>query len=120
VHGLVVTPPGGGTVIALVQAAELWASTAKTGRTVLTGRWGGCRVLVIENDQVAGDGKPTHWLMLGDAEHGRQPAPARRVDQAAGDGAGAGPDFLYKDTRAGDDGPGFFHEDTRPRAGDDR
>ena len=89
-------------MIALVQAAGLWASTAKTGRTVLAGRWGGCRVLVIENDRATeADGEPTHLLMLGDAEHGRQPEPAQRVDQDAGDGT-----------------PGIFYTDNaRPRAG---
>ncbi len=77
----------------LVKAAELWASTAKTGRPILEGRWGGVRVLVTENDRATGaEGEPTHLLWLGDAEHGRQ-----RVGQVAGDKAGAGPGFIYTD-----------------------
>jgi hypothetical protein len=62
-------------VSALIKAAKLWSKTSgKTGKNYLTGRWGGCRVLVFENDQ-EGDGEPTHWLMLGDAEEGRQGEP---------------------------------------------
>ena len=34
----------------LIKAAKLWAKvSARTGATYLTGRWGGCRVLVFEN-----------------------------------------------------------------------
>ena len=81
-------------MIALVKAAELWASTAKTGRPVLEGRWGGCRILVIENDRATGAaGEPSHLLMLGDAEHGRPLA--QRVDQDAGDGTA---EFFYTGT----------------------
>ena len=52
-------------------------------------------MLVIENDRATeADGEPTHLLMLGDAEHGRQPEPAQRVDQDAGDGTA---EFFYTD-----------------------
>ncbi len=89
-------------MMTLVKAAELWASTAKTGCTVLSGRWGGCRVLVMPNDRATGaEGEPTHLLWLGDAEHGRQ-----RVDQVAGDKAGAGPGYLYTDNARAREGGG--------------
>jgi len=62
----------------LIKAAKLWQRTsAKTGKVYYTGRWGGCRVLVFENDK-EGEGEPTHWLMLGDAEQGAQPKGERR------------------------------------------
>jgi hypothetical protein len=88
-------------VTGLIKTAKLWAKTSeKSGRSYLTGRWGGCRVLVFENDKT-GDGEPTHWLMLGDAEQGQQPgrlpAPAQRR-------AWSGP-------AAGDSAAEFFHED---------
>ena len=52
-------------------------------------------MLVIENDRATeADGEPTHLLMLGDAEHGRQPEPAQRVDQGAGDSAA---EFFHED-----------------------
>ena len=66
-------------MIQLVRAAELWATTSKTACTVLQGRWGGCRIVVMPNDQATGAaGEPTHLLWLGDAEHGRQSVPAQR------------------------------------------
>jgi hypothetical protein len=57
----------------LIRAAKLWAKTStKTGATYYVGRMGGCRVLVMENTKRDGDGEPTHWLMLGDAEQGEK------------------------------------------------
>src|SRR3954447_4190128 len=38
------------TDLPLIKAAKLWAKvSARTGAAYLTGRWGGCRVLVFEN-----------------------------------------------------------------------
>ena len=57
------------TDLPLIKAAKLWAKvSAQTGATYLTGRLGGCRVLVMENRDRQGEQDPTHWLMLGDAE----------------------------------------------------
>ena len=82
-------------MIQLVRAAELWATTSKTGCTVLQGRWGGCRIVVMPNDQATGaEGELSHLLMLGDAEHGRQPMPTQQVDQGAGDKT---PGIFYTD-----------------------
>jgi hypothetical protein len=78
---------GFGVVSGLIKTAKLWARTSeKSGRTYLTGRWGGCRVLVFENDK-EGDGEPTHWLMLGDADRGssrRRPGAGRGTPGSAG------------------------------------
>jgi hypothetical protein len=53
----------------LLKAARLWAKTSqKTGRTYYVGRWGGCRVLILENDRREGEDGNTHWLLLGEAE----------------------------------------------------
>ena len=62
----------------LIKAAKLWAKvSARTGATYLTGRWGGCRVLVFENLERASEAEPSHFLFLGEA--GEWPVP----DQAA-------------------------------------
>jgi hypothetical protein len=63
---------------ALLKAAKLWAKTSqKTGRTYYVGRWGGCRVLILENDRREGEDGNTHWLLLGEAEP-YQPQEGRR------------------------------------------
>jgi hypothetical protein len=58
---------------ALIKATDLWAKTSgKTGRQYLTGRLGALRVLIFENAD-AGEGDPTHLLMLGEAEQRQAP-----------------------------------------------
>jgi hypothetical protein len=53
----------------LLKAARLWAKTSqKTGKTHYVGRWGGCRVLIMENDRREGEDENSHWLLLGEAE----------------------------------------------------
>jgi hypothetical protein len=53
----------------LLKAARLWAKTSqKTGKTYYVGRWGGCRVLILENDRRESEDGNTHWLLLGEAE----------------------------------------------------
>jgi hypothetical protein len=71
----------------LIRAAKLWAKTSqKTGATYYVGWMGGCRVLVMENRDRQGDGDPTHFLLLGDAEAG--PAqPEQRPQEPARDDA---------------------------------
>ena len=54
------------TDLSLIKAAKLWA-------TYLTGRWGGCRVLVFENLERASEAEPSHFLFLGEA--GEWPLP---------------------------------------------
>ena len=62
----------------LIKAAKLWAKvSARTGAAYLTGRWGGCRVLVFENLERASEAEPSHFLFLGEA--GEWPHP----DQAS-------------------------------------
>src|SRR3954447_3845725 len=68
----------------LIKAAKLWAKTsAKTGATYYVGRMGGCRLLVMENRDAGGEGEPTHWLLIGDAEAGQQPKPEQRPEAVA-------------------------------------
>src|SRR5690349_4474901 len=58
----------------LIKAAKLRAKvSARTGATYLTGRWGGCRVLVFENLERASEAEPSHFLFLGEA--GEWPVP---------------------------------------------
>jgi hypothetical protein len=53
----------------LLKAARLWAKTSqRTGKTYYVGRWGGCRVLILENDRRESEDGNTHWLLLGEAE----------------------------------------------------
>jgi hypothetical protein len=53
----------------LLKAARLWVKTSqKTGKTYYVGRWGGCRVLILENDRRESEDGNTHWLLLGEAE----------------------------------------------------
>ena len=64
------------TDLPLIKAAKLWAKvSARTGATYLTGRWGGCRVLVFENLERASEAEPSHFLFLGEA--GEWPVPDR-------------------------------------------
>ena len=77
-------PPS--TDLPLIKAAKLWAKVSqRTGATYLTGRWGGCRVLVFENLERASEAEPSHFLFLGEA--GEWPVP----DQAAAPAAVAEP-----------------------------
>ena len=56
------------TDLPLIKAAKLWAKvSARTGAAYLTGRWGGCRVLVFENLERQSDAEPSHFLFLGEA-----------------------------------------------------
>ena len=56
------------TDLPLIKAAKLWAKvSARTGATYLTGRWGGCRVLVFENLERTSEAEPSHFLFLGEA-----------------------------------------------------
>src|SRR5687767_1948618 len=62
----------------LIQAAKLWQKTSASGRTYLTGRMGGLRVLVFENGRRTDEADPTHFLMIGaaDTDAPRKPATA--------------------------------------------
>ena len=62
------------TDVPLIKAAKLWARVSvRTGATYLTGRWGGCRVLVFENLERKSEAEPSHFLFLGEA--GEWPIP---------------------------------------------
>src|SRR4051794_24853146 len=75
-HGGGPTRGGDVTDLPLIKAAKLWAKvSARTGAVYLTGRWGGCRVLVFENLERASEAEPSHFLFLGEA--GEWPHPDR-------------------------------------------
>jgi hypothetical protein len=58
----------------LIKATKLWAKVSqRTGAAYLTGRWGGCRVLVFENLERTSEAEPSHFLFLGEA--GEWPVP---------------------------------------------
>src|SRR3954454_5591594 len=91
------SPTRGGAVpdLPLIEAAKLWAKvSARTGAAYLTGRWGGCRVLVFENLERASEAEPSHFLFLGEA--GEWPVP----DQAAASATVAEPARELPEARA--------------------
>src|SRR3954451_12271493 len=94
-HGGGPTRGGDVTDLPLIKAAKLWAKVSqRTGATYLTGRWGGCRVLVFENLERASEAEPSHFLFLGEA--GEWPVP----DQAAASAAVAEPARELPEARA--------------------
>jgi hypothetical protein len=55
----------------LIKAAKLWRKKwQRNGRDYLVGRLGGCRVLILENNDAAAEGEErnSHWLLLGKAD----------------------------------------------------
>jgi hypothetical protein len=83
------------TDLPLIKAAKLWAKvSARTGATYLTGRWGGCRVLVFENLERRSEAEPSHFLFLGEA--GEWPHP----DQATAPVTAAEPAQAAPEPRA--------------------
>src|SRR4051795_928548 len=73
-HGDGPTRGGAVTDFPLIKAVKLWAKvSARTGAVYLTGRWGGCRVLVFENLERTSEAEPSHFLFLGEA--GEWPVP---------------------------------------------
>src|SRR4051812_30824308 len=81
-HGDRPTRGGAVTDFPLIRAAKLWAKVSqRTGAVYLTGRWGGCRVLVFENLKLASEAEPSHFLFLGEA--GEWPVPDQATTPAA-------------------------------------
>jgi hypothetical protein len=55
----------------LIRAAKLWRKKSeRNGRDYFVGRLGGCRVLILENNDAAAEGEErnSHWLLLGQAD----------------------------------------------------
>jgi hypothetical protein len=68
----------------LIKATKLWAKVSqRTGATYLTGRWGGCRVLVFENLERTSEAEPSHFLFLGEAGEWSAPDQATATVTAA-------------------------------------
>jgi hypothetical protein len=57
----------------LLKACELWQHTSKAGRTYYVGRWGGLRVLVLENTWRQSDDEPSHYLCVTEAPEKPRP-----------------------------------------------
>ena len=77
------------TDLPLIKATKLWAKvSARTGAAYLTGRWGGCRVLVFENLERASEAEPSHSLFLGEA--GEWPHPEQATTPVGGRGVDCG------------------------------
>ena len=56
----------------MLKAAGLWAKTSVKGGQYLTGRFGGVKVLVMENRDRHGDDDPSHILYFTEAPDRRQ------------------------------------------------
>jgi hypothetical protein len=77
------------TDLPLIKAAKLWAKVSqRTGATYVTGRWGGCRVLVFENLERTSDAEPSHFLFLGEAGAGAAGATGHSCRRGRGRGGG--------------------------------
>ena len=73
------------TDVPLIKAAKLWAKVSqRTGAVYLTGRWGGCRVLVFENLERTSEAEPSHFLFLGEAGEWPHPDQANASVTAPG------------------------------------
>jgi hypothetical protein len=73
----------------MLKAAGLWAKTSVKGGQYLSGRWGGLRILVMENRDRQGDDDPSHILYVTEAADRRQGAGERTQDRPDGQrGAG--------------------------------
>jgi hypothetical protein len=94
------------TDLPLIKAAKLWAKvSARTGATYLTGRWGGCRVLVFENLERTSDAEPSHFLVLGEAGESPRPDQATAPVTVA-EPAQAAPELRAVPAAVVDDGAG--------------
>jgi hypothetical protein len=51
----------------MLQAARLWEKTSAGDRKYLVGRWGGLRILVLQNRERGGAGQPDWHLVLTEA-----------------------------------------------------
>jgi hypothetical protein len=56
----------------LIKVAGLWAKSSVKGGQYLTGRWGGLKVLVMENRDRHSDDDPSHILYFVEAQERRQ------------------------------------------------
>src|SRR4051812_49979320 len=103
------------TDVPLIKAAKLWARvSARTGATYLTGRWGGCRVLVFENLERTSEAEPSHFLFLGEA--GEWPVPDQTAAPTeAAEPAQAAPELRGQAVPAAAAGDGAGGEPVRRR-----
>jgi hypothetical protein len=60
----------------LLKACGLWQHISKAGRTYYVGRWGGLRVLVLENTWRQSDSEPSHYLCMAEAPEKPRQEPA--------------------------------------------
>lgn len=50
----------------MLKAAALWEKTSSAGSRYFVGRWGGVKILILENRD-RGEGDPTHHLFITEA-----------------------------------------------------
>jgi hypothetical protein len=70
----------------LIKVAGLWAKSSVKGGQYLTGRWGGLKVLVMENRDRHSDDDPSHILYFTEAPDRRQDAAERAQERSGGAG----------------------------------
>jgi hypothetical protein len=58
----------------LLKATGLWRKVSARGNEYYTGRWGGVRVLVMENRDRQDDNDPSHFLFIAEAPERPRPA----------------------------------------------
>jgi hypothetical protein len=75
----------------LLPAAKLWAKTSGKGKRYLVGRWGGVKVLILENRDRQNENDPTHVLCIAAApdRQQQQQGAARSSSGQRGNGYGA-------------------------------
>lgn len=67
----------------MLKAAGLWEHTSAAGNRYLVGRWGGVKVLILENRDRQNDHEPSHHLVIAEApERPRAAAPDERSGPA--------------------------------------
>ena len=73
----------------LLKVAPLWSKTSVKGGWYLTGRFGGVKILIMENRDRQGDDDPSHILYFTEASDRRQGV--QQAAQERGDGSAAPP-----------------------------
>jgi hypothetical protein len=71
----------------MLKATGLWAKSSVKGGQYLVGRWGGLKVLIMENRDRQTDDDPSHHLFFVEAADRRQGATERLQERSGGAGA---------------------------------
>jgi hypothetical protein len=71
----------------MLKVTGLWQKTSVKGGQYLTGRWGGLKILIMENRDRKSDDDPSHNLLFTEAPDRRQGAGERPQERSGGAGA---------------------------------